>query len=99
MAGQKGLLSQVICLPEEAQRQHCLGEYFFIPCLANPPTSKIGDLLEFLFHPPLHHLYCKYGAPKQAKHEQINVFWPVSENFLFQNKFLFCPPLKYFRHK
>jgi hypothetical protein len=33
----------------------------------------------FLFHPPLHHLHCKYGAPKQAKHEQINVFRPVSE--------------------
>jgi hypothetical protein len=27
----------------------------------------------FLFHPHLH------GAPKQAKHEKINVFRPVSE--------------------
>jgi hypothetical protein len=37
----------------------------------------------FLFHPSLHHLHCKYGAPKQAKHEQINVFRPVSEqNFI-----------------
>jgi hypothetical protein len=25
----------------------------------------------------------KYGAPKQAKHENINEFWPVSEqNFI-----------------
>jgi hypothetical protein len=24
----------------------------------------------FLFHPPLHHLPCKYGAPRQAKHEK-----------------------------
>jgi hypothetical protein len=48
----------------------------------------------FLFHPPLHHLHCKYGALKQAKHEKINVFRPVSEqNFIL---FLFCPPLKYF---
>jgi hypothetical protein len=37
----------------------------------------------FLFRPPLHHLHCKYGAPKQAKHEQINVLRPVSEqNFI-----------------
>jgi hypothetical protein len=37
----------------------------------------------FLFHPPLHHCHCKYGAPKQAKHEQINVFGPDSEqNFI-----------------
>jgi hypothetical protein len=37
----------------------------------------------FLFHPPLHHLPCKYGAPRQAKHEKINVFGPVSEqNFI-----------------
>jgi hypothetical protein len=37
----------------------------------------------FLFNPPLHHLHCKYGAPKQAKHEKINVFRPVSEqNFI-----------------
>jgi hypothetical protein len=39
-----------------------------------------------------------YGALKQAKHEQINVLRPVSEQTLFQNKFLFlfCPLLKYF---
>jgi hypothetical protein len=37
----------------------------------------------FLFHPPLHHFHCKYGAPKQVKHEKINVFRPVSEqNFI-----------------
>jgi hypothetical protein len=78
----------------------CSGEYFFIPCLiANPPTSKSGDLeskyifIFYLFSDlrpkkmaifiPLHHLHCKYGAPKQAKHEQINVFRPVSEqNFI-----------------
>jgi hypothetical protein len=43
----------------------------------------------FLFH-HLHHLHCKYGAPKPAKHEQNKT--------LFQNifLFLFCPPLKYF---
>jgi hypothetical protein len=44
------------------------------------------NLLFFLFFfnpPPLHHLHCKYGAPKQAKHEKINVFRPVSEqNFI-----------------
>jgi 16S rRNA G527 N7-methylase RsmG len=29
------------------------------------------------------HLQCKYGVPKQAKHERINVFRPVSEqNFI-----------------
>jgi hypothetical protein len=28
----------------------------------------------FLFRPPLHHLPCKYGAQRQAKHEIINVF-------------------------
>jgi hypothetical protein len=39
----------------------------------------------FLFHPPLHHLHCKYGAPKLEKHEKINVFTgrPVSkQNFI-----------------
>jgi hypothetical protein len=36
----------------------------------------------FLFHPPLNHFHCKYGTPKQAKHEQINVFRPVSEQNL-----------------
>jgi hypothetical protein len=37
----------------------------------------------FLFHPLLHHLHCKYGAPKQAKHEKIHVFGPVPEqNFI-----------------
>jgi hypothetical protein len=38
----------------------------------------------FLFH-PLHHRHCKYGAPRQATHEKINVFngRPVSEqNFI-----------------
>jgi hypothetical protein len=45
--------------------------------------NKIKFFSLFLFHPPLHHLHCKYGAPKQAKHEQINVFRPVSEqNFI-----------------
>jgi hypothetical protein len=34
----------------------------------------------FLFHPPLHHHHhCKFGAPKQAKHERSNVFRPVLE--------------------
>jgi hypothetical protein len=42
------------------------------------PTSALKKL-PFLFHPPLHHLPCNYGAPKQAKHEQINLFRPVSE--------------------
>jgi hypothetical protein len=44
------------------------------------PTSalKINLFSLFLFHPPLHHLHCKYGAPKQAKHER-----PVSkQNFI-----------------
>jgi hypothetical protein len=40
--------------------------------------KKINCFSLFLFHPPLHHLHCKYGAPKQAKHEKINVFKPVS---------------------
>jgi hypothetical protein len=45
--------------------------------------KKIKCFSLVLFHPLLHHLHCKYGAPKQAKHEQINVFWPVSEqNFI-----------------
>jgi hypothetical protein len=42
-----------------------------------------------IFIPPsstINHLHCKYGAPKQAKHEnmkKINVFRPVSEqNFI-----------------
>jgi hypothetical protein len=44
--------------------------------------KKIKLFSLFLFH-PLHHLHCKYGAPKQAKHEQINVFRAVSEqNFI-----------------
>jgi hypothetical protein len=34
--------------------------------------KKINFCSLFLFHPPLHHLPCKYGAPRQAKHEQIN---------------------------
>jgi hypothetical protein len=43
--------------------------------------KKIFSL--FLFHPPLHHLHCKYGATRQAKHEKINVFRPVSgQNFI-----------------
>jgi hypothetical protein len=63
--------------------------------------KKIKFLSLFLFPLPLHHLHCKYGAPKQAKHEQINVhvFLGLFQNkILFQNKclFLFCPPLKYF---
>jgi hypothetical protein len=46
--------------------------------------KKIKKFSLFLFHPPLHHLHSKYGAPKQAKHENINVFRPVSEqNFYF----------------
>jgi hypothetical protein len=56
-------------------------------------------ILRFLFHPPLHHFPCNYGAPRQANHEKINIFRLVSEqsfipeiNFLF----IFCPPLKYF---
>jgi hypothetical protein len=45
--------------------------------------KKIKNVSLFLFHPPLHHLHCKYGAPKHAKHEKINVFRPVSEqNFI-----------------
>jgi hypothetical protein len=45
--------------------------------------KKIKYFSLFLFHPPLHHLHCRYGAPKQAKHEAINVFRPVSEqNFI-----------------
>jgi hypothetical protein len=44
----------------------------------------------FFFHPPLHHLHCKYGAPKQAKYEQINVFRPISEqNFIPEQIFIF----------
>jgi hypothetical protein len=47
----------------------------------------------FLFHPPLHHLHChdcKYGAPRQAKLEKINVFRPVSEqNFIPEYIFIF----------
>jgi hypothetical protein len=58
--------------------------------------NKIKLFSLFVFHPPLHHLHCKYGAPKQAKHEKIN--GPFQNKVLFQNKFLFlfCPPLKYF---
>jgi hypothetical protein len=42
--------------------------------------EKIYFFSLFLFHPPLHHLSCKYGAPRQAKHEtKINVFRPTSE--------------------
>jgi hypothetical protein len=41
--------------------------------------KKIKFFSLFLFHSPLHHLHCKYGAPKQAKHEQINVFRAISE--------------------
>jgi hypothetical protein len=45
--------------------------------------KKINLFSLCLFHLPLHHLHCKYGAPKQAKREQIDVFWPVSEqNFI-----------------
>jgi hypothetical protein len=45
--------------------------------------------IKFLFHPPLHHLHCKYGAPKQAKRKKINVFRPVSEqNFIPEFNFL-----------
>jgi hypothetical protein len=45
--------------------------------------KKINLFSLFLFHPPLHHLHCKYVAPKQAKHEKINVFRPISEqNFI-----------------
>jgi hypothetical protein len=34
-------------------------------------------------------LHCKYGAPKQAKHEKINVFRPVSEqNFIPESIFI-----------
>jgi hypothetical protein len=38
----------------------------------------------FSFHPLVHHLHCKYGAPTPAKHdEKINIFRPVSEqNFI-----------------
>jgi hypothetical protein len=44
--------------------------------------KKFKKFSLFLFH-PLHHLHCKYGAPKQAKHDKINVFRPVSEqNFI-----------------
>jgi hypothetical protein len=38
--------------------------------------KKKKDFSLFLFH-PLHHLHCKYGAPKQAKHEKIYVFGPI----------------------
>jgi hypothetical protein len=45
--------------------------------------KEIKFLSLFLFHPPLHHPHSKYGAPKQANHEKINVFRPVSEqNFI-----------------
>jgi hypothetical protein len=44
--------------------------------------NKFKKFSFFLFPPPLHHLHCKYGAPKQVKHEQINVFRPVSEQNL-----------------
>jgi hypothetical protein len=45
--------------------------------------NKIFFILFIFIPPPLHHLHCKYGAPKQAKHEQINVFRPISEqNFI-----------------
>jgi hypothetical protein len=59
--------------------------------------NKIKFLSLFLFHSPLHHLPCKYGAPKQAKHEQMYLGL-FQDKILFQNKFLFlfCPPLKYF---
>jgi hypothetical protein len=47
----------------------------------DPRPNKKLKLIFFLS--PLHHLHCKYGAPKQAKHEQINVLRPVSEqNFI-----------------
>jgi hypothetical protein len=36
--------------------------------------KKIEFFSLFLFHPPLHHLHCKYGAAKQTTHEKINVF-------------------------
>jgi hypothetical protein len=52
--------------------------------------KKIKFVSLFLFHPPLHHLHCKYGAPKQAKHDKINVFKPVSEqNFIPEYIFIF----------
>jgi hypothetical protein len=67
-------------------------KFYFLPFF-RPPVhpNKIAIFMKeinlfslFLFHPPLHHLHCKYGAPNQAKHEQINVFRPVSEqNFDF----------------
>jgi hypothetical protein len=53
------------------------GEYFFIPCLANPPTSKSGDLKNkinfclYFYSTLLYIIFTvpgKYGAPKQAKH-------------------------------
>jgi hypothetical protein len=46
----------------------------------------------FLFHPPLHHLHCKYGAPQNMKKSMyLGLF---QNKILFQNKFLFlfCPP-------
>jgi hypothetical protein len=38
----------------------------------------------FLFHPPLHHLHCKYGAPKQENmKKKKSLYMPVSEqNFI-----------------
>jgi hypothetical protein len=47
-------------------------------------VKKIKLFSLFLFHPLLlRHLHCKYGAPKQAKHEKIYVFRPLSEqNFI-----------------
>jgi hypothetical protein len=60
--------------------------FTFIPTSALKKIAifmKKKMFFKFLLHPPLHHLQCKYGAPKQAKHEQINAFRPVSEqNFI-----------------
>jgi hypothetical protein len=42
-----------------------------------------------LFYPPLHNLPCKFGAPRQAKHEKINVFRPVSEQ-------IFIPEINFY---
>jgi hypothetical protein len=57
--------------------------YFIFYLFPTSALKKLPFFSLFLFHPPLHHLPCKYGAPKQAKHEKINVLRPVPEQNFF----------------
>jgi hypothetical protein len=79
------------------------GDFFYLPVTDLSPKKIaifMNFFLYFLFHPPLHHLHCKYGAPKQAKHENyLDLF---QNKILFQNIFIFYfvlrPPLKIFQN-